>query len=139
MASDELQAIRARVQAATPEMDYGPIDLCPQCGYGCRSDEDGCCTMCGATLVTRKVEKDIVMRFGAEVERLTRERDNEKSAAIAVEGHALKLQRERDKAEAERDAALAVLRECLEYVPALDGPLLDRVLAVLESKSEPPK
>jgi hypothetical protein len=32
------------------ELDYPPIStLCVECGFGVRVDEDGCCTMCGAT------------------------------------------------------------------------------------------
>lgn len=30
-------------------------DICPQCGPGQRSDEDGCCAACGATLVFQEV------------------------------------------------------------------------------------
>ena len=30
--------------------------LCPQCGWGVKVDEDGCCAMCGATAIGEGVD-----------------------------------------------------------------------------------
>ena len=42
---------------------------CPECGPAVASDEDGCCTMCGGTLITENVLRAIARVAAAEERR----------------------------------------------------------------------
>lgn len=72
---------------------------CPQCGEGMGSDEDGCCTTCGATLIDPDV-------YGA-----IRRKGYESGRAAEREACALYLDREADKAAAECAAAHPEMRD----------------------------
>lgn len=43
----------------------GPVTWCPECGYGVKVDEDGCCVMCGSQAFGRGVDQAIEYRHRA--------------------------------------------------------------------------
>jgi len=107
-----------------------PHFICPECGPGGCADEDGCCTTCGATTFMSDAEwlvkRDaaLLAPLRAEVERLTRERDEATSFRTQFYGRHGEIQAEianvvsrADRAEAEN----ARLRAFVQLIGNFDN------------------
>jgi hypothetical protein len=72
----------ARAEVEQTAADLGEIDtatLCPECGVGVRSDEDGCCLGCGAVATGPGARRALLA-----IMRLTRERDEARAEVFRL-------------------------------------------------------